>query len=328
MAVLGGVYMFIDALDRPVLGADTTIIRFESNRDAFIQTGSIDVRTLLMSGEKLVAVTPLYTGEIAFATSSGGIGVVDADLNTVLAYLYIPGVTVIQNGIAVDETGGIYVLSGAGDGIFRLDWDAASQSLGVTWSYRLESVGRAQPTAALGGFGNGTTPTLLGTDYVAIADDAYSFHAVVLRRKKSVPDSQRLYCTAQPFGSLLPATNLNSFTAVDNHLYVTDSDDLKQGVARVDVNTDGCALAWSRTGIGGAFDLTSASKASGHVYLPDIIDGHAAVRVLDPQDGHDLQILTPPDPVTNLTGLGSEAIIDAAGRLIVGTTRGVTVYGR
>jgi hypothetical protein len=107
--------------------------------------------------------------------------------------------------------------------------------------------------------GSGTTPTLLGEDYVAITDNADDrMHVLVYRR--TGPAARRLVCSVPVFASGASATE-NSMVGWDNGLVVENNSGYRDprpvlgretvagGLAKVDVlpKGKGCRVAWTST---------------------------------------------------------------------------------
>jgi hypothetical protein len=96
----------------------------------------------------------------------------------------------VSNSLAVDEEGGLFVITDSS--LYRIQWDAAAEPpLSVTWSVRYESDG----TRHVGrlGKGSGTTPTLVGVGeqqdkLVAICDDRRLMRLVLYWRNEIPAD--------------------------------------------------------------------------------------------------------------------------------------------
>ena len=83
----------------------------------------------------------------------------------------------IGNSFAVDDTGGVFIVTDAA--LYRFDADAAGAPT-VTWREPYANTGTQKPGQTEAG--SGTTPTLMGTDYVSITDNADPMDVVVYRR--------------------------------------------------------------------------------------------------------------------------------------------------
>src|SRR5438552_1561465 len=81
----------------------------------------------------------------------------------------------IGNSFAVDETGGVFIVSD--HAMYRFDAGAMREPV-VTWRAEYDRGTRLKPGQV--NFGSGTTPTLMGTGWVAITDNADpQLHVVV-----------------------------------------------------------------------------------------------------------------------------------------------------
>jgi hypothetical protein len=159
--------------------------------------------------------------------------------------------------------------------------------------------------------GSGTTPTLMGTDYVSITDNADPMNVVVYRRAKGAV-RKRLVCSVPVFQQGQSATD-NSLIGTDTAMVVennfgytgpastesgaTTPDNggamLPGGVERVDLNADGngCHKVW-HSGERAPSVVPKLSRANGLVYL----------YTYDPQpDGSDAWYLTAVDFRTGAT---------------------------
>lgn len=140
---------------------------------------------------KLVGLTMLYDGYVAFATSLGNIGVVPrypwAMCPANLVTYSINGAACddesipadelerVSNSIAAGEDGGIYVVTSAA--MYRINWNGQT----LTQGWRVPYAGAGQSGAGRLGSGSGTTPTLMGTapgddKFVVITDGQKLMH--------------------------------------------------------------------------------------------------------------------------------------------------------
>lgn len=106
------------------------------------------------------------------------------------------------------------------------------------------------------GPGSGTTPDVIGSQYVAIADNADPLHVVVYRRAKTVRGS-RLVCAQPVFNPGAGATD-NSLITADRSIVVEnnygysgltatmDGKTTEAGFERVDIDPGGrcCRTVW------------------------------------------------------------------------------------
>src|SRR5206468_10967571 len=107
----------------------------------------------------------------------------------------------IGNSFAVDETGGVFIVSD--HAMYRFDAGPMGEPE-VTWREAYDRGTRLKPGQV--NFGSGTTPTLMGTGWVAITDNADpQMHVLVYRREAAV-SGPRLFCTEPVFAAGMGAT--------------------------------------------------------------------------------------------------------------------------
>jgi hypothetical protein len=192
---------------------------------------------------------PDWSGRIWFVTEKGAVGFVDPDGDDVRV-TRLAGET-IGNSFAVDETGGVFVVSD--HALYRFDVDA-SGAPAVTWRKSYDRGTRLKPGQV--NFGSGTTPTLFGDGWIAITDNADPrMHVVVYERGRDAKDDRRL-CEVPVFGDGESATE-NSVIGCNRSLVVENNygyggplgaDALtRPGFARIDVRADGsgCDVMWT-----------------------------------------------------------------------------------
>ena len=109
-----------------------------------------------------------------FVTEQGVVGAVDQE--TGATEVLSLGET-ITNSFAVDETGGIYIVTTKA--LYRLDLSDAGAPE-VTWRKEYPNIGTTKPGQTSPG--SGTTPTLVNDEWVAITDNAAPMNIVVYRR--------------------------------------------------------------------------------------------------------------------------------------------------
>lgn len=177
--------------------------RFPARRGSpIVQLRSFDLgRVMCRSDDRIVGITMLHDGMVAFATELGVVGVVPrqpgrmrtANLHTVSqngADCADSGVAredleQVSNSIAADEDGGIYVVTSQAQYEFRWNgrrlaraWRAAYQTGGVQGGARL-------------GAGSGSTPTLMGTapgdDKFVVITDGRPLMRLVLMWRDRIP---------------------------------------------------------------------------------------------------------------------------------------------
>jgi hypothetical protein len=270
----GGGYYFLDELDRAVLPtADRRIWVVEEvsgPRPRFALADSCDPQ--VPEDQDIQSVLPDAQGRLWFTTS----GTTDANGNatspawvgtlvftsstecTVKTLQLNPPTTPtyesISKSFAVDPAGGVFIVSDYA--MYR--FDAASDGTPqITWR---EAYDRGTPPIKPGQIqvGSGTTPTLMGSDFVTIADNAApQMHVVVYRRAAQVQGS-RLLCAVPVFEPGESATE-NSLIATNKSIIVENNYGYygpaatslgratEPGISRIDINDDqsGCHAVWT-----------------------------------------------------------------------------------
>ncbi|MER7822522.1 hypothetical protein ABTX85_08150 [Streptomyces sp. NPDC096097] len=260
--VSGGGYFYLDERDRAVVPTkDGTIQVVAVRRDALVTEARYDLKAVIGSSG-IVSVLPDWAGRMWFVTGSGVVGVLDPATGSVSTHT-LPGET-IANSIAVDESGGVFVVSD--HALYRFDAAAQGRPV-VTWRAAYDRGSRQKPGQL--GQGSGTTPTLIGPadgpggGYVAITDNADPrMRVLVMARGKAGPEK----VCEQPVFAPGKGADENSLVAVggdlvveNNYGYVVGDHallkgmlggrqvDTEPGLARVhvDYTSRTCSLAWS-----------------------------------------------------------------------------------
>lgn len=254
-AAEGGGYFYLDNNDHLVIGGPGgfSVLEITDNPPdppAFTVVEDHDLSTVLPAGDAIEALLPDFSGRTWFATAGGIVGTVDPTTGTVAA-ISLTGEQ-IRNSMAADETGGVFIASD--HALYRFDVDAQGKPA-ITWR---EAYDRGNRTKA-GQFsqGTGTTPTIMGTEYVAITDNADpQMHVNVYRRAATVEGS-RLLCSVPVFQPGQSATE-NSLIATDHSIIVENNAGFQvdavhakvlgtsfPGITRIDVDESGCHTVWT-----------------------------------------------------------------------------------
>ena len=270
----GGGYFYLDHLDRAVIPTGNRHIQVvgqNSAGDGFVREHDFDLTKSMTRRNKIVSALPAWSGEIVFVTEKGVIGAVDPDTGTTKL---LPLDETITNSFAVDETGGIYIVTTKA--LYRLDLDDAGVPA-VTWREEYPNTGATKPGQTSPG--SGTTPTLVNDEWVAITDNADPMNIVVYRRGAEV-SGEREVCSVPVFEQGASATD-NSLIAVDRALVVTNNYGYRgpirsiggsitaPGIDRVDIDADGngCQVVWQNRTERSPSAVAKASLANGLVYI-------------------------------------------------------------
>lgn len=280
----GGGYFYLDHRDRAVVPTGTNhllVVGHDRAGTDFVLRRDFDVSGLLSRDDKIISVLPAWSGEYVFVTERGVVGAVDRRSGRVR--LLRLGETV-TNSFAVDETGGIYVVSARA--MYRLDLDRRGRPR-VSWRERYRNTGETKPGQVSPG--SGTTPTLMGRKWVAITDNADPMRIVVYRRGRDVR-GRRQVCAQPVFRKGASATD-NTLIAAGRSLIVTNNhgylgpvrtlagQGTAPGVERVDLDADGrgCRVVWRNRTVRSPSAVPKLSLATGLVYVV----GHERQRQVD-----------------------------------------------
>ncbi len=269
----GGGYFYLDEQDRAVIPTGNRHIRVVGQNPAgtkFVLERDHDLTGVMAGDDKIVSVLPAWSGELVFVTEHGLVGALDRD--TGKPEIIDLGET-ITNSFAVDETGGIYIVTTKA--LYRLD--LADGVPAVSWREEYPNVGVTKPGQTSPG--SGTTPTLVNDEWVAITDNADPMNVVVYRRGLDAAGDREV-CSVPVFEQGASATD-NSLIAVDRALVVTNNYGYQgpiqsiggsitsPGIDRVDIDADGngCQVVWQNRTERSPSAVPKASLANGLVYI-------------------------------------------------------------
>jgi hypothetical protein len=270
----GGGYFYLDHMDRAVISTNTRHIWVISQTTgplgpAFALDRDYDVSGAVPVGDGIISALPDWSGRIWFVSGSGVVGTVDPASGAVKS---ISLGEKIGNSFAVDETGGVYIVSDGG--MYRFDATAAGAPA-VTWREPYANIGVKKPGQTQAG--SGTTPTLMGGQYVAITDNADPMDVVVFKRATTVRGS-RLVCVQPVFGQGASDTDQSligagrSLVVENNYGYsgpaaTTQGATTTPGLERVEINSSGtgCRKVWHSDEIAPSV-VPKLSLAAGLVY--------------------------------------------------------------
>jgi hypothetical protein len=264
-----GAYFFLDDTGRVVVAdAAKHVQRIEIVRGAdgswsFRQVDDWDLSGLLPdecetfadptpSGERCDALTSVLPGDgglLWWVSRQGRVGTVDPGTGRV-ALVHLEGEE-IQNSHSVDETGLVSVVSDHALYAFRAEQDGTPR---VVWREEYDR-GTSRKVGMINQ-GSGTTPTFLGQDLVAIADNADGRIQVLVYRKAEQVEGSRLVCAVPVFDEGQSATE-NSLVGYDDGLVVENNygyltpgtlvggKTVVGGLTKVSVGPEGCGVAWT-----------------------------------------------------------------------------------
>jgi len=256
----GGGYFYLDDHDRAVVSTNDHHILVVSitGGPSFTVSRDYDLSHDLAADEGIVSALPDWTGRIWFVSRHGQVGTIDPKDGTVRT-MRLAGEG-ISNSFAVDETGGVYLVSDKA--LYRFDADPKGAPR-ISWRVVYPNSGIHKPGQS--DAGSGTTPTLMGPNWVAITDNADPMNVDVYRRavrlhpkkrhrkrgraatrRKKKKTKARLVCSAPVFGAGTSATDNSligtnrSLVAENNYGYTVGAGNLggtpsSPGLTRIDV---------------------------------------------------------------------------------------------
>jgi hypothetical protein len=250
----GGGYFYLDQLDRVVTPTNDRQIWVVGETDGTTGPGfelvrMYDLSGVVAVGEGIVSALPDWSGRLWFVTVNGLVGTVEPDSGQI-ASMRLTGES-IGNSFAVDETGGVFIVSD--HALYRFDAGPAGEPT-VTWREDYDRGTRLKPGQT--NFGSGTTPTLMNSRYVTITDNADpQMHVLVYRRAARVA-GLRLVCSEPVFAAGMSATENSLIAArrsilVENNYGYTGPTSVMNGAAtepgitRIDLDATGCHTVWT-----------------------------------------------------------------------------------
>ncbi|MDQ3996821.1 MAG: hypothetical protein M3303_07350, partial [Gemmatimonadota bacterium] len=215
----GGGYFYLDDRDRAVIPTQHRHIWVVAQERGAAGPGfrlvrDYDLTSAVGLDDQLFSALPDWSGRLWFVSQGGVVGTVDPASGAVRS-VQLAGEE-IDNSFAVDETGGVYVVSDKA--LYRFD-AAASGAPAVSWRVVYPNSGIVKPSQF--GAGSGTTPTLMGRDLVAITDNADPMNVAVYRRARQVA-GDRLVCLHPVFAKGASATE-NSLIGTGTSLVVENN---------------------------------------------------------------------------------------------------------
>lgn len=267
----GGGYAVLDdqwRLVTPLPGA--VIARWDSATLESID--SFNVAAQMAPGEEITSVLPVGPGDERywFVGRQGTVGILDAVTGQATATLVgASGLVDIENSFALGGVGIAYVVTGEE----LLKVEARDGEPIVAWRFAYDRGVRKKPGQT--SRASGTTPTVFaGGAYVAIADNAEPRMNVVV--VDTTGERPRQLCAVPVFSEGESATE-NSLIAIDGGLIVENNFGYSAfdvaggrtttpGVARIDVEPNGCQLAWENGSLS-VPSLVSKATAPGGAIL-------------------------------------------------------------
>ncbi|HEX4718654.1 MAG TPA: hypothetical protein VH300_09010, partial [Thermoleophilaceae bacterium] len=264
----GGGYFYLDDKDRVIAPTSTRHIYVigETDAPAFELQQDYDLTAAVPQGDKIISALPDWSGRIWFASSNGVVGYIDPTNGQVKS---IDTKEPNGNSFSVDETGGVFIVTDKA--MYR--FDASALGVATTWREPYDNVGVKKPGQTEAG--SGTTPTVMGRNYVAITDNADPMNVVVYKRAPQV-DGSRLVCKIPVFATGASDTDQSliatptSIVVENNYGYsspaaVENGKTTTPGLERIDLGQNGCHTVWHSDEVAPSV-VPKLSLANGIVY--------------------------------------------------------------
>jgi hypothetical protein len=177
----GGGYFYLDHLDRAVLPTNDRhllVVGVQAG-PSFAVARDYDLSGKVAPNDGIVSVLPDWSGRYWFVTRQGVVGTVDPASGAVQT-ITLQGEG-ISNSFSVDETGGVFIVSDKA--LYRFDAGNGGAPK-VTWRAVYPNAGVRKPGQS--DAGSGTTPTMMGSRWVAITDNADPMNVVVYERARQL----------------------------------------------------------------------------------------------------------------------------------------------
>ena len=264
----GGGYFYLDDKDRVIAPTNSRHLYVigETDGPGFELQQDYDLTSVVPQGDKIISALPDWSGRIWFASTLGVVGFVDPANGAVKS---LDTKEPNGNSFAVDDSGGVYIVTDKA--MYR--FDASPSGVVTTWREGYDNVGVKKPGQTQ--VGSGTTPTVMGPDYVAITDNADPMNVVVYKRAAQV-DGSRLVCKVPVFSKGASDTDQSliatptSIVTENNYGYsspaaVQEGKTTTPGLERIDVDANGCRKVWHSDEIAPSV-VPKLSLANGIVY--------------------------------------------------------------
>jgi hypothetical protein len=267
--ICGGTYFFLDGDDRAFATTTTSEIWEvrQTPDDGLEKVRSWPVASHLPEDDCLVAVAPDWHGRVWFFSQGGTVGTLDRATGRVATLPLGVGEEIV-NSVSADEEGGVYAVSTHAAYRFEAD-DRGGPS--VSWRRSYDRGSTKKP--GMLSQGSGTSPTLLGRRWVAIADNAEPRSRIVVYDRRTGVRHCRVPVLAR--GASATENSLvaagRSFIIENNYGYEGPQSTMlgrstTPGVARVLLRRDACRVAWTSSETAPT-SVPKASHGNGLLYV-------------------------------------------------------------
>ncbi|WP_322937246.1 hypothetical protein [Nocardioides bizhenqiangii] len=270
--ICGGTYFFLDPHDHAfATTTDSGIAEVEVAADGTLtRVRDWPMASYLSEDDCLVATGVDWSGRLWWFSQQGVVGTLDRASGQVHT-VALPAGEGIFNSISSDETGGMYLVTT--HATYRLD-AAATGAPEVSWRIPYDRGTKVKP--GMLSQGSGTSPTLIGRRWIAIADNAEPrSNVIVYDRRLGVTDRRHCQVPVLANGA---STTENSLVAAGKSLIIENNygysgvqatllgRSTTPGMARVMIDPDGCHVAWTNSEVIAPTSVAKASLGNGLVY--------------------------------------------------------------
>jgi hypothetical protein len=201
----GGGYFYLDDQNRAVISTTDRHVLVVAETappgtPAFSVDRDYDLSSAVPSDDAIESALPDWSGRIWFVSRNGLVGTIDRSSGAVQT-MRLDGEG-ISNSFSVDESGGVFIVSDRA--LYRFDAGGQGQPQ-VSWREVYPNSGVHKPGQS--DAGSGTTPTLMGSNWVAIADNGDPLDVVIYRRAREIDAGTRRICTQPVFAQGTGATD-------------------------------------------------------------------------------------------------------------------------
>ena len=264
----GGSYFYFDRKGRAIVANAANVVEIVeidrgSDQPQWRQVASYDLTGHLPAGQVITSAIPDWHGRLWFVTRKGVVGMIDdpngpyqnrapasdqpvwttAKYSAYRVYCKMLKGEEIQNSFAV-AADGVYLVSDHA----MYGFAARADSTMPEFDWRAPYDRGSEVKAGQANQGSGTTPTLLGDDYVAICDNADGRVNLLVYRRQVDNEDQRLACTVPLFDEGRSSAE-NSVIGYGRSVVVQntlgapgpfgDYTSLVPGMVRIDISEDG-----------------------------------------------------------------------------------------
>jgi len=235
---ISGAYTVLDREGRLFVPKSVTVLVYQEeqmgepkSRIRLVKQFRLPSSLLVSEEEQIIGLNLTYDGFLVLVTNKSLVAVMDRNTGKVVSYRLSPNEEV-SNSLAVDETGGIYVVTHKK--MYRLQW--TGKEIQIKWESSYPSTEVPMPGRL--GLGSGTTPTLVGTGtqdkLVVIADGEKKMSLIAFWRDEIPTGWKAIPGFSDRVAGVVPIL----FGEPTRPRSITDQSILARGYGMVAVNND------------------------------------------------------------------------------------------